>query len=676
MTNLLTELNRRNVTRVALLYAGASWLVIQIAETVLPIFDVSMAFLRLLIILLAIGFIVTVVLAWFYDVARDDPTRHQADGPPSRRGMNLTIGVVLAAALFAFFVNQAGWIAFGNDGESAAAASTPTARSEAAAPERDLVRGVAVLPLENLSEAQENAFFATGVHDEILTNLAGIQEFRVISRTSVRGYAGTKLRIPEIARELGVSHVMEGSVRRSQDRVRVTVLLIDALKDQQIWSESYDRTLVDIFAIQSDIARQIVTNIQGELSPELYERIGNRSTTNTAAYDLYLRARSLSLSDVRSATILEEPLALIEEALRMDPGFVEAWVELVRICGGMVWWDRRQHRACAADALEQVRVLAPESPRRLLAEGVFAYRVERDYGEAFETLRSLQAELPNDVTLLEFIGYSARRLGRWDQALTAMRELIRLDPNAASRYDDLAVTLAASGAWQEGVRFARESSSRFPDNRVLPFIATDLERQYTGDLTRYADAMHRLPPELRVVYGNVWIDGVFPDHEDRRRWVAEAVRSGHALSLFSTRVEATYHLLSGNPEEARALGREGFRQMQVMVGDDWEQETILNLALLATTAADAGEGKIARRAIALHEDFVAKYPDQMMEHNHIFVLHAMARLGDLDRAWQKYESLRELGLGPTVWDLRQDAVLRFYFSGYPPYEALMTSPIN
>lgn len=294
MNQLFKELNRRNVTRVALLYAGVSWLLIQIAETVLPIFDVSTQFLRILVILLVLGFAVAVVLAWVFEVSPDGVKKDDGSDSPSHpesaeRGMNLAIGIVLLACVAAFVSNQAGWLKPAENTETRSgsqSALTPVEDSDFdLGTASELVRGVAVLPFENLSEAQENAFFAVGVHDEILTNLATIRDFRVISRTSVRGYADTLLRIPDIARELGVSHVMEGSVRRSRDRVRVTVLLIDALNDEQIWSASYDRTLVDIFDIQSDIAKQIVANIQGELSLQLSANIGMRSTSNTTAYD-------------------------------------------------------------------------------------------------------------------------------------------------------------------------------------------------------------------------------------------------------------------------------------------------------------------------------------------------------------------------------------------------------
>lgn len=679
MKGFLKELNRRNVTRVALLYAGVSWLLIQIAETVLPIFDVSNSFLRLLIILLLVGLVAAIVLAWFYDVTPDGikPDKSPltaAHGDPSAQGLNLTIGVVLAVAVLAFVSNRAGWFggAAGPKPITDASLASETANPTIGSPST-LVMGVAVLPFENLSEEQENAFFATGVHDEILTNLAAVQDFRVISRTSVRGYADTLLRIPEIAGQLGVSHVMEGSVRRSGDRVRVTVLLIDAINDRQIWSESYDRTLLDIFAIQSDIARQIVSNIQGELSPELYADIGARSTDDTAAYDLYLQARAGFLSDIRSSVILEEPLRLIREALEIDPSFVEAWVELVRICGGMVWWDQMEYTECATEALQQVRLLAPESPRRVVAEAMYAYRIERDYPRALELLLPVASDLPNDGALAKFIGYSARRTGRWDEAVAAMQQVILLDPRDESSHDDLMVTLAASGDWREAIRFGEEAAAKFPGNRLLPFLIADFRRQYEGDLSAYGPAMLALPPSLRSIYGNPWIAGVFPNHEARRRWVAEAVGSGTVGPLWATGVEVDHHRLNGQAAEAKALSGEIFRQFQLRMSDDWERESRFNLSALAMAAAGAGADPVARRLISVVQAMNAREDDQLMEDNRLFIVRAYLELGDLDGAWEELKLLMAMGLGPTVWDLRQDQLLQHYFAGYAPFETFVAS---
>ncbi|EED30531.1 putative adenylate cyclase protein [gamma proteobacterium NOR5-3] len=466
---------------------------------------------------------------------------------------------------------------------------------------------------------------------------------------------------------------MEGSVRRSGDRVRVTVLLIDAVNDQQIWSESYDRTLLDIFAIQSDIARQIVSNIQGELSPELYADIGARSTEDTAAYDLYLQARAGFQSDIRSAVILEEPLRLIRQALAIDPNFVEAWVELVRICGGLVWWDRPEYAECAYEALLQLRLLAPQNPRRVVAEGIYAYRIDRDFPKALELLRPMASELPNDAALLKFIHYSARRTARWDEAVAAMQKVILLGPRDESNHDDLLVTLAARGNWQEAVRFGEEAAAKFPDNRLLPFLAADLRRKYAGDLSAYGPAMLALTPSLRPAYGNPWIAGVFPDHQARRQWVAEAIGSGVVRPRWATAIEITHHRLEGRSLEARALSKEMFRQVQFELSDNLEREGPFNLSLLAMLAASAGDETTARRAIALVKAKREKEYDHLMEDNRMFIVAAYLELGDLDGAWEELKVLRTMALGPTVWDLRQDLVLQNYFANYPPFETFVSS---
>jgi TolB-like protein len=309
----LAELKRRKVFRVAIAYAVAGWLLIQIATQVFPFFEIPAWAVRLVIVVLIIGFPIALVLSWIFDL-----TPH---------GIRRT----------------------DDEDKMVAPSSRPSARP-AAIPEKS----IAVLPFENLGDDRENDYFAAGVHDDILSNLARVADLKVISRTSVQQFKGETRNLREIASELGVAHVLEGTARRVGNRVRVNAQLIDARSDSHIWGETFDREITDLFALQSELAERITHALRANLSPREKTVLHEHATRDVAAWELYLRARTLFhwAGSGDSHDSGGRALQLLDEAIARDPQFAAAHALASRLHSELFWfgYDKSKERLEKAKA--------------------------------------------------------------------------------------------------------------------------------------------------------------------------------------------------------------------------------------------------------------------------------------------------------------------------------------
>jgi TolB-like protein/Flp pilus assembly protein TadD len=305
-------------------------------------------------------------------------------------------------------------------------------------------KSIAVLPLENLSEEKENAYFADGIQDELLSNLAKIKDLKVISRTSVMRYkSGITRNLKEIAQQLGVSNVVEGSVRRSGNHVRVSVQLIDALTDRHLWVQNYDRTLADSLALQGELATEIAAAVGATLSPQEKAWVAAKPTNNPAAYDAYLRGRAFAGGSMFDKSNVERTIQSYQEAVKLDPSFVLAWARLSCLQSLSYWQghDPSPARLAAAkDAADRALALDPNLPETHLALGYYRYFGQRDFTGALAEFQQAEKGLPNDVDIIEAIALIQRRLGHWEEAIVALRRAIELDPRHINAYHALAFT--------------------------------------------------------------------------------------------------------------------------------------------------------------------------------------------------------------------------------------------
>nr|MDQ3314457.1 FlgO family outer membrane protein [Verrucomicrobiota bacterium] len=345
--NFFAELKRRNVYKVAVAYAVVGWLVMQIAATIVPALHLPDGITSAVVVLVLLGFPIALVLAWAFELTpegikrSDEVALGESITPKTGRKLMITVGVVgaLAFGLLLFQLTRPKSVVVAPDSTAPAVIAAPAAEAISS-------KSIAVLPFQNLSKDEENAFFADGVQDEILTTLAKVADLKVISRTSVMQYKNTERRnLPEIAQALKVAHVLEGSVQRSANRVRVSAQLIDARTDAHLWAERYDRELADVFAIQSEIAQKIAQQLQAALSPKEKAAIEKKPTNDVAAYDLYLRAKEISRETGNRPDQMHEQIRLLDEAVARDPAFVSAWCSLVHVHLRLYWfaYDESQH---------------------------------------------------------------------------------------------------------------------------------------------------------------------------------------------------------------------------------------------------------------------------------------------------------------------------------------------
>jgi TolB-like protein/cytochrome c-type biogenesis protein CcmH/NrfG len=409
MTGFFEEVKRRKVYRVAVAYIIVAGGVIQLASAAFPAWELPNWALRLVIVLLLIGFPIALILAWAFDVTpegiRSTPS---AAAPRTHRRRNIIMLAatgVIASAIAGFFLLP---------GVSSA---------------RKIDKSIAVLPFENLSADKENAFFADGIQDDILTNLSKIGDLKVISRTSVMQYRGKAPNIRDIGKALGVSTVLEGSVRRSGNRVRVNVQLIDATTDEHVWGNDYDRDLTDVFAIQSDLAHEIANALQAKLSETEKARMERKPTENGEAYLAFVQAHNLQ-SAYEDFDKLKQSEQLYERATELDPKFALAFARYSQLESWILQaFDRTPERRDKARTLaERALQLQPDLPEAHLAIGFSYYYGDNNYGAALKEFEIAQRGLPNEAEVYLAIGAIQRRQGKWKESTANLEKAATLNP--------------------------------------------------------------------------------------------------------------------------------------------------------------------------------------------------------------------------------------------------------
>jgi len=377
-------------------------------------------------------------------------------------------------------------------------AASAASQGAAATATRADPRSIAVRPFESLSEDKANAFFADGIQDEILTSLAKIGGLKVISRTSTLRYASHPEHLGTIAKELGVARIVEGSVQKAGDTVRINVQLIDAATDTHLWAETYDRKLDDIFAVQSEVAQAVAGQLQAKLSSAEHEALATAPTRNAAAYEDFLRARALALrSSAANRAEVDESLAALERAVQADPGFAQAWSELSQthswcafndICGS------KDSPARARSALARVQALAPDSPEALMAQALVTYYMDLDFKAASGLVRRVRELRPNDARAWYYSALLDRRLALWAESLADFRQARLLSPNDFDIASEQAVTFSTLRQDAEAAVAAESALALHPGEPSVFFVAW-LSAWTRDGAAGGARLLKRLPPE-------------------------------------------------------------------------------------------------------------------------------------------------------------------------------------
>ena len=464
MSGFFEELKRRKVYRVAIAYAVGSWALAQGLAQVLPVFDISNSVIRVVIALLLIGFPVALVLAWVFDVTpqgiKATPTI-AAPGAHRRRNVMMLVatGVIISAAAGFFLLPRAS--------------------------ARKIDKSIAVLPFENLSDEKGNAYFADGIQDDILTNLSKIGDLKVISRTSVMPYRGHTSNIREIAKTLGVSSVLEGSVRREGNRVRVNVQLINANNDEHLWANNYDRDLTDVFAIQTDLAREIAGALQAKLSPTEKAQMERKPTENGEAYLAFLQAHTLFFQSMEDLEKLKQAEQLYERAIQLDPKFALAFARWSQLESWLVHSFERtaERRQKARTLAQQALQLQPDLPEAHLAMGFSLYYGDNDFEGALKEFEIAQRGLPNEAEGYLALGSIQRRMGRWPESNASLEKAAILNPKDSWVLQNLALSYATLRDFGAANKTIDRGLKVSPDNLGLWEIKAKLAVAEKGDLS-------------------------------------------------------------------------------------------------------------------------------------------------------------------------------------------------
>jgi TolB-like protein len=366
-------------------------------------------------------------------------------------------------------------------------------------------KSIAVLPFESLSENKSDSYFADGVQDEILANVARVSLLKVISRTSVMQYrADVKRDIRQIANALGVANILEGTVRRAANRVRITMELVDARTDQMIWSESYDRDLTDIFAIQSEIAQTVVAKLSARLSPEEKQDIQKQPTENLEAYDLYLRAKASNTNSTLREDFGEngrnilDAIALLEQATRLDPTFALAYCEIAD-ADDMLYatgFDATPNRRMHGDAaVNEALRLNPNLPEAHLAAAGHLYDCYRDYEKARAHLAIAERSLPNSTQAIRLAGYIDRGQGRWTESTKATS--MRLGPENPAVLIQLGANYGYIRQYRDQERIYARLIALEPENPNVKFRKAWISLEEKADLSEWRAALEALPSPMK-----------------------------------------------------------------------------------------------------------------------------------------------------------------------------------
>jgi TolB-like protein/Tfp pilus assembly protein PilF len=422
MSGFFEELQRRKVYRVAAAYIVAAGFLIQIASAVFPAWELPNWSLRLVVALLLIGFPIALILAWAYDITAQGIQVTPTTGAHRRRNLILLIvtGVIVSAVAGLFLLPRAVW--------------------------HKVDKSVAVLPFQNLSSDLENAYFADGIQEEVLTRLAKIADLKVISRASTQQYQSEPGNLAEIAKQLGVANILEGSVQKAGNQVRVNVHLVNVQTGSQLWAETYDRKLSDIFAVETEIAKGIAESLQATLTGREEQALAVNPTNNPEAYDAYLRGLAFEARSNYSSDALFKAIDFYDLAVRLDPNFALAWARLSG-AHALLYFNRGEttaaRRDAAKEALENAQKLQPNSPETLLFLGYYQYWVLHDYGLAKATFTRVSKMLPGNSEVLYALAAIARREGHWDESVAYWERGLALDPRNTALLIEVAWTYAA-----------------------------------------------------------------------------------------------------------------------------------------------------------------------------------------------------------------------------------------
>lgn len=590
---LVAELKRRNVFRVGIAYMVLGWVVIQVTDTVAPALGLPDWTLALVTWIGIIGFPFALLLAWAFELTPEGIKRDQeVDRSESIRhvtGRKLDFAIIgLLVVALGFVV----WDAYLSEPpEVVAITEAVTKEATAEADQESADKSIAVLPFVNMSEDASNEYFSDGISEELLNLLTRIPELRVIARTSSFSYKGKDTPIADIAAELNVDHVLEGSVRKAGDQVRITVQLIRANDSSHLWSESYDRTLNDIFAIQDEIAAMVVTQLKVTLLGETPQV----EQVDPEAYELFLQARHLYRQG--TAENLRQSEFLLKQALDIESEYAAAWVWLAmtyeeQMYDGLLPYD--EAAGLAREAISKAIASDPDNPRALSVLGSQAMQFDHDAVAAARHLGRALDLAPDDPSVIVDAAFMMATIGRFGKAITLQEYVVSQDPVVAVQHAYLGEFYLLSERWDEAIESYSTALRLGPEARIGAHYDLGIALLFKGDteaalglfeqeadkgyrVTGMALAYHdlgqierheALMKELEELMGDLWPSGVarvyaYIEHADQAfSWLHRAISARHYGLSFHIR-QPLFNSIKDDPRWAEVLERLGLSPEQL-----------------------------------------------------------------------------------------------------------------
>ena len=480
-------------------------------------------------------------------------------------------------------------------------------------PARIAEKSIAVLPFEDRSDEKENAYFADGIQDEILTRLSNIADLKVISRTSTRQYQSKPANLREIAKQLGVANILEGSVQKVAGQVRVNVQLINVESDSHLWAETYDRKLTDIFAVESEIARRIAESLQARLTGHEEQALAVKSTNNPEAYDAYLRGLSF---DARFHFSIGDPdlglkaVGFYERAVQLDPRFALAWARLSRAHAVLyfrVFDTTAARRDASKNALENAQKLQPNSAETQLAFGYFQFQVLRDYGLAKTTFKELSKTLPGRSEVPYAFGLVTQREGDWDESIANFEQALTLDPRNAEILIDAARNYAVLRQFPAALKLYDRALDIIPNDSYLTETKARIY-QAQGNLKEAAKMLVEVnaqTPSTSALVSKITQLRLERNHAEAVRLLQARLAQFH----FASEIEKTMNQLmlaesqhgAGDAASAKATAEQARDALEPLYKDQQDNSPLAeNLALLYAILGNKESAlKLAERAIML-----------------------------------------------------------------------------
>jgi TolB-like protein/Tfp pilus assembly protein PilF len=580
------EVRRRKVYRVAAAYIIAAGGIIQLASAAFPAWELPSWTLRLLIVCLLMGFPVALMLAWAFDITADG-IQVTPDGATSRTHARRNMILLIACGLIL----------------SASAGFLLLPRVAA----HKIDRSIAVLPFQNLSNDKENAYFADGVQDDVLTNLSKIGDLRVISRTSVMQYRGRPTNLREIGKALGVSNILEGSVRRSGNKVRVNVQLIDANTDEHIWAKDYDRELTDVFDIQSDLSQKIAGELRAKLSPTEKAQIERKPTESSEAYLAFVEGHDLVTRPDRLRIDTEKAEQLFERATRLDPNFAGAFAALGWVEDWMyhTFDPTPARKAKAQTATEEALRLEPALPEAHLALGFYHYYCERDYQRALDEFAIARKSLPNSAEVYLAIGAIQRRQGKWAESTANMEKAASLSPRDAFLLVNLADNYRAADDFENADRLYDRAIEAAPNSVGARTGKAMLAAELKGDLSEIDKQLAHIQPgagsDAEAMIGGAYLLMLQRKFHDAVAILKQLPGDARSDDKPKEYLEGALYTFVNDKEHARSAFQRARSILEKAIqqgSDDASRHVMLGMVLAGLGEKDAAiaEGK---RAVAL-----------------------------------------------------------------------------